>query len=275
MQVRLEQHFPPYMGDEPYLFFCFADADAARIEPLLRRLYARGCRIWYCTGRSSDIRERESREARMRDASLTVLYLTAAAREDLETKSAILSCQARQQPILSLDTDEGDSELSMGLTEHVRHIRLPKRASAEDAEAMLIRAEGFSQELIGEAQTAASLPRRRLAAGMTALAAVILTVTLLGRFVFGWFGPSYHDTVQFSDAVMTRAVRTAAGGGDLTEETLSQVRTLRLTELPSEPGDLSLLPALERVELPQELAEQALWLLEDGYTVVLLGGETP
>ena len=32
------KRFPPYEGEEPYLYFAFADADARRVWPVLRAL---------------------------------------------------------------------------------------------------------------------------------------------------------------------------------------------------------------------------------------------
>ena len=138
--MNLYRHYPPYEGREPYLFLCFSDADAARVKSLLEQLYERGCRVWYSLGKTSDIRERSRRQERMQDASLTVLYLTDHARNDVDVKSAVLFCQAKEQPIICVDTDLKDRGLSMGLTEKVRHI---------SSESELIRTEGFSQELVG------------------------------------------------------------------------------------------------------------------------------
>ena len=44
------KQFPPYEGNEPYLFFAFAEQDSGKVWKQMRPLLARGCRIWYSSG---------------------------------------------------------------------------------------------------------------------------------------------------------------------------------------------------------------------------------
>ena len=67
-------------------------------------------------------------------------------------------------------------------------------------------------------------------------------------------------------------MRAAVGGGAITEENVAALTTLRLKELPADEEELRKLPALERLEIPQSEAADALRLLDEGYTVVLYGG---
>ena len=68
------------------------------------------------------------------------------------------------------------------------------------------------------------------------------------------------------------AARNAAGGGALSEESLTDIQVLRLTQLPESWDDLTMLPALEQIEIPQKAAIQAENLPVDSYRIVLYGG---
>ena len=66
-------------------------------------------------------------------------------------------------------------------------------------------------------------------------------------------------------------MRGAVGGGIITEENARDVTVLRFDRLPEDWEELSLLPALEKIELPQAAALEG--PLPDGdYTLVLKGG---
>ncbi len=69
--ARFSEVFPPYTGNQPFIFFCFSAADAKRLRPLLERLYERGCRIWYPTGHGDTVAELKRRDGRLhRDRSV-------------------------------------------------------------------------------------------------------------------------------------------------------------------------------------------------------------
>ena len=274
MSGKMEKRFPPYQGREPYLYFCFSAADRKRVRPLLERMYARGTRVWYSIGKPRDLAERREREARMTGAALVVLYLTAAARGDVDFKNAALYCQDRGLRLLCIDADGGDSALSFGFTAKARHLDGLAYHSAVSLEAALVRCEGFSQELIGSDQVKPPPPFLRAALVLAAVSVLSLALVLLGGRAFGWFEPSVNkdDTVFFADASLRAAVRAAVGGGAITDENISAVETLRFKTLPENGEELEKLAALTRVEIPQSAAADALWLLDEGYTVVLYGG---
>ena len=274
MKKDLTSRFPVYEGAEPYLFFCFSDADEKHVRPLLERLYARGCRVWYSVGRPGSREERERRGKAMKAAALAVFYLSDAARDDTNMKSAALACQERETPILCIDADEGDCGLSFGLSEQLRHLRAGDYRSAAALEEALVRCEGFSQELIGPERIEPPSPLKKLALTLAAVSVLILAAALLGGRLFGWFAPPVEagDTVAITDSALRASVRAAVGGEAITPESLASVTSLRLTELPEDGSELALLGALERLEIPQSEAADALWLLDEGYSVVLYGG---
>lgn len=262
-----QKKYPPYEGAEPYLYFAFADADAARVWPLLRLLLTRGCRVWYAAGRASGAEELVRRQKRAAGAALTLVWLTDAAREDADLKSALLTNQSAGRPILCLDADRGDSGLSMGLYESVPHLRADSSVRPASLEAELVRAPGFTQEILGEPQTVRDRGWiGKLVAALLILAALLLT----GAFLF-LRARRPADTLTVQDPVLREAVRAAVGGGIITEENARDVTVLRLEKLPGGWEELSLLPALEKIELTQSAALAG--PLPDGdYTLVLKGG---
>ncbi len=262
-----QKRYPPYEGAEPYLYFAFTDADASGVWPLLRRLLERGCRVWYAAGRAGNAEELVRRQKRAAGAALTMLWLTDAARGDADLKSALLMNQSAGRPILCLDADQGDTGLSMGLYESVPHLRADASVNMALLEEEVIRAPGFTQEMLGEALKI----RDRGWTGKLAAALLALTVLLLaGAFLF-LRASRPEDSLVIRDSVLREAVRSAVGGGIITEENARTVTALRFERLPADWEELTLLPALEKIELPQTAARDG--PLPDGdWLLVLRGG---
>lgn len=277
--TALETLYPPYDGTEPYLHLCFAEASGKKVRALLRRLSARGVRVWYASGAAADRGELERRERRMLSADLTVVYLDEAFRGDASAKSRLLACQRTGQPVVCLNTDGGDSGLSIGLHATAAEIKLNPIDSVKDTERALLHAEGFSQALIGE-------PVKRKRSGLKIFTRVLIAAAVLlvaaGALWFFLLRPerqdeilSQSDTVTFADKTVRETVRRTLGGGILTEERLSEITVLHFGgALPEDLSDLSMLPALETVEITQSAAKDAYSLHPElsAYTVVLIGG---
>ncbi len=184
---RIDRAYPPYEGEEPYLYLCFAEGDREAVFPLLSHLVERGCRIWYSTGATADVNELNRQQARMDRASLVVLYLTDRARNDTNVKNPVLYYQSRGKPVICIDTDDGDTELSVGLTAKTKHLDGRAGRSAEDVEAQLIRTEGFTQELIGEPPRKGSGKLKKIALALSAAALLLVGVMCYGITQLGWF----------------------------------------------------------------------------------------
>ena len=148
MASKTETYYPPYEGTEPYIHLCFSDRDERKVRPLLRRLLLRGCRVWYCVGYAPDRAGETARRKRMLEAGLTVLYLTDNARQDTELKNYLLACQNAHRPILVLNTDGGDSGLSLGLTGKFSSVT-PGTHASELVDAIL-HSPYFSQLYMGD-----------------------------------------------------------------------------------------------------------------------------
>ncbi|MBR2808593.1 MAG: hypothetical protein IKD65_05830 [Oscillospiraceae bacterium] len=268
-----QKRYPPYEGSEPYLYFAFAEADSAKAWQIMRILLERGCRVWYGSGPSGNADELLRRQKRAEDANLTLLYLTDAACADKDTKSNILVNQKNGKHILCLDPDGADRRLSMGLYETVPHLPLYRLKSRKEIENAVIRAEGFSQEILGEpvrVEGGGSLGK--LTALFCVLAVFLALASFIGVRYLRWFQPEVPDEVPFTDPVILSAVRNAARGGAITEELVSEITVLRLSGMPESWEELEKLPALTTVTLPQQALLEEGTLPDGDITVELTGG---
>lgn len=274
MTPKWIKQIPPYEGDAPYLYFAFAEEDSKRVWKILRPLLSRGCRVWYCYGPAGSAEELLHRQERCEKAALTVVYLTDAACADRDTKSAVLVNQKYNRPILCLDPDEKDRRLAMNLRETVPHVPL-YRLSGEERESAVLHADGFSHDMLGEPTGIENGGvMKKLTLTFCVLAVLLCAVAFAGFRLFGWFSPSARDELEIRDPVIQTAVRQAVGGA-ITEEGVSEITFLRLKSLPESWEELTLLPALERIELPQRSLLEGGDLPEGDYVIVLGGGDGP
>ena len=271
MMNSLQKKYPPYEGNEPYLYYAFAESDRGRAEKILRILLGRGCRVWYCCGRPGGSQELLRRQERAAGAALTVLFLTDSACADSDTKSYVLVNQDAGRQIICLDPDGEDRRLKMGLHESVPHISLYRLHNSEDIDSAIIHAEGFSQDIIGEPVKAG----RSIAAKLSVLfcsLAVILAIVSVAGFLRGSRPSEEADEVSFSDPGIYAAVKDAAGGDVITEEFVAQLTVLKLDGMPESWDELSLMPDLERISIPQQVLLEGGVLPEGDYIIELNGG---
>ena len=263
-----QKKYPPYEGEEPYLYFAFADGDAQKVWRVMKVLLNRGCRVWYCTGPAGNARELLRRQERACGAALTLLYLTDALESDKDSKTRIMVNQKDHKAILCLDTDRKNHNLAMDIHESTPSIPLYRLKKDEELETELIRAEGFTQNMLGKPTTVRSGWMGKLT-GALLLLTVLLTA---GCVLYFQKAPTYADTLPFADPVIREAARAAAGGGALTEDSVSQIQTIRLKELPDSWEDLTILTDLQSIVLPQEAVMTGAELPEGSFRIVLSGG---
>lgn len=162
--------FPPYEGDEPYLYFCFLEADFERVKPLIRLLYGRGCRVFYSVG----------------------------------------CFQQTQRPIISLEAaKDAGGGVKYVFSVPVRSIPAYEAASPEALMAELIRTEGFSQALIGEPAGKRNTISARVALPVILLSLLAAASVLFYARKANLFlrqAPT-EDAVAITDAVLSTAAR--------------------------------------------------------------------
>lgn len=289
MASKAERYYPPYEGAEPYVHLCFCDKDERKVRPLLRRLLLHGCRVWYCVGETPDRSTLTARNRRMLGAGLTVLFLTGAVRQDTELKNRLLVCQKARQPILVLNTDGGDSGLSLGLTGEDA-ASLPG-GNASDACDAILHSRGFSQDFL---QPQPFPVHDRLWLRRINVLLIVLSLLLAaGIGVYAYLHPPVppepvtepetaaptptpvpEDTVSIQDEDLRALVRALVGGGQINEENVATIETLRLSHLPEDLGDLAQLPRLTTLILSEEAAQAAPQTpaLYERYTLIVAGG---
>ena len=108
---------------------------------------------------------------------------------------------------------------------------------------------------------------------MLVLAILLAALAFAGFRYFHWFTPDFLDEVALNDPVIVSAVRKAARGGSITEELANELTELRLDAMPESWDDLNSLPALERIEIPQQALVVGGELPEGDYTIELSGGD--
>ena len=269
-----QRRFPPYDGTEPYLYFAFTESDSGRVWRIMRILLERGCRIWYSTGHSGSSQELLRRQERAGNAALTVLYLSNAACSDSYLKNSVLVNQEAGRKISCLDPDGDDRRLRMGLHESVQHIPVFEFKSGSDIESVIIHADGFLQDILGEPVKTRGGLAERLSVVLSLLALILTVTAVIGYFFFYHSEPELADEVHFADPIIAASVRTAAAGGIITEDLVSQVSFLYLDGIPESWDDLHLLPSLERIRIPQQALLEGGSLPEGDY-IIELGGGTP
>ena len=276
MAYRPDKQYPPYMGNEPYLHLCFSEADGGHVRPLLRKLYSRGVRVWYDCSEKADREAIAFRTNRMRNAALTVDFLTDLFRHDHKAKNSLLICQRSGHPLFCLNTDGKDSGLSIGLYPNTPEYICSSSDRAAEYEAEILRTDGFSQTLIGHPQKVPADGLRIASWTMGGLALLLLIGICLWFTVSkAYIPPVEEDSVTFQNETLREAVRASLGGGALSEERLEAITTLTLPGdvLPADFEDLKLLPALKRIELTQSAASGLPSHPElYSYTLVLIGG---
>ena len=162
----------------------------------------------------------------------------------------------------------------MGLRESTPHLPLYSCHTNAETESALIHAEGFSQEILGDpVQVSDGGLLKKLSVLFCLLAVLLAALAFSGWRWLGWFRPDLPDEVTFTDPVILSAVKDAAQGGQITLELADTLTSLRLKELPESWDELTLLPALEQVELPQQALLDGGTLPEGDITVVLRGGD--
>ncbi len=263
-----QKQYPPYEGEEPYLYFAFADGDSRKAWRVMKVLLQRGCRVWYCKGPAGNAQELRRRQARASGAALTLLYLTDALESDKDSKTRIMVNQKDRKALLCLNADGKSHNLAMDIHESTPSIPLYQLKNDDDLEAALIRAEGFTQNMLDKPVAVSSNWLGKL----TALFFLLTALLIGGSVLYFQQGMRYDDSVSFADPVIREAARAAAGGGTLTEESLKQIHTIRLKELPESWEDLTLLTALQSIELPQAAVMEVRELPESNCRIVLYGG---
>ena len=282
MPASFFRDYPPYKGDEPYLYLCFHQADANKVKPFLDGLVCRRCRVWYTVGDVSDSHENRKQAEYERNADLMVFWSSERADDDEDMKSALGYFQTTGRPVICVDTkvNAAQSSLSLILSKNVKKITCEPSTTTEEIVSSLMRTEGFSQQLIAEddrerQEFLHKRKSRRIALPILLAAAVLLVCAVFYAQSNDWFRPQpvIIDSIAIKDPQIERAARFALspdGNAALTQDSLALITALRLYDTPASFDELALFPSLSRLEIPQSSVEKAAGLLDSAqYTIVV------
>ena len=231
-----ENRYPPYVGDEPYIYLCFDAADANTAEPIIKRLWQRGCRLWYPPAGSS-----ETQNQSVMDRAGLVVVINTEKYASGKAKRNMMFLQSKGVPIIVVDCIRADV-ISTG--EHAGTVHVSALDGDMDSvEAGIITSEVFSQDFIGQRPP---VPAPAWVKGILALLAALVAAAVI------------FLALNLSGVIQPK-------------QDPNTVYTLALEHIPADISELEQYPNLETVIIPQSEAENADELLEH-YTVVLERG---
>lgn len=267
--------FKPYKGlDERHIALCFDPADKKRALPIIKQLYKRGIRTWYCCGFFNDYKKESSRMESILSADLLIVIRSKESFSSRFVKSTALYFEDVLKKIVFIDFDvESSNALSIGLKNE--HTVIDGHASCESIVDSIIHTEGFVQDIFTEPFVPNSRSIKLAAIAVFVLTTVIsLSSFLVGK---GYIVPAASsDTVQFLDKTVERGARYSIAGSynvSLNEDNLSQIETLYLDKSPKSCVDFSKFSNLKTVVLPQCTREVAEYILSYDLELLIYGGE--
>ena len=247
MAKDLYKKYPPYKGNEPYIWLMFDDADSGRVEPLLKLLRQRGCRVWYPASSkkgSVDLKQERLDQYRMDNASFAVLFLTENAKNNDSLAGNAGWCQENSEtkspiPLTAVEADKGITPLSMALSESTPFVRCKGGFDPEEAESGLIESKGFTMDLIGPPETGD---------GNSLLKKILLCILCAAVLISGY--------MAYRIAVRPASPETPAETPlPVDPSTVTELELDRFSDTPEEL--LAKFPNLKTIIIPQSAAESA------------------
>jgi hypothetical protein len=275
--------YPPYRGSEPYLYLCFHRGDSKKVKPLLARLYARGCRVWYSLENPLGQREIRAHDRRINGASFMAVYLTNKVLDDKGLSASIQYFQALDRDAVMLVSESLPPDWELLVTRAFRTgtAEIGEDDTAEVLESALIRSEGFSRSLIGKSFYPTAWFFKRVALTVSSLILVAgLLIFLIRSYCPQPFplpdATSVPPAAVIADPVVLKAAKDALLIKEtdyLAQDALARIKRLQFTETPETLEDLVQFINLERLVIPQECVPLAARLPKDRAYVITVYGE--
>ncbi len=109
----MEKPFPAYKGPGPYLFACYAHADAATVYPDLLWLKQAGFNVWYDEGIPAGSTWRDEIALALSQASLIVYFASPASAASTHCQQELSFALSRERPVLCVNL--AHTQLTPGL----------------------------------------------------------------------------------------------------------------------------------------------------------------
>ena len=253
MAKNLEKTYPPYDGKDPYVYLSFRDEDKGRVRPFLKRLYQRGVRVGYATGKVTGLDEAEKVMNRIKQADCFVACTTKDCIKDTSFKDRVIYVEGlpeKKLVVLEMDELTESDYLGLGISKGAQKIDGKNDSSGEKSEDAILHAEGFTTKMIGEPPVPPPPPWAKI----ITIFMIVLAVAASGFLAYRIVTAEPKDAVVISDPVVRTTVRETVSDNKktpLTEENVATVTELVFTEVPESFEELALLPNLEKITIPQ------------------------
>lgn len=155
--------FAAYEGEEPYVFVCYAHADAGTVYPELSWLRAQGTNIWYDEGISPGSEFPEAVGQAILGASCLLFYASARSVASRHCRDEVYFALDRGVPVLTLRLEPGEMPAGLAMITGTTQALARYELTVEEYRRKLVNAVSTSQE-------ARPAPPRPTAAGKPAVA---------------------------------------------------------------------------------------------------------
>lgn len=271
--MKLSSFKPSQNIKERHIALCYDPVDETRVVPIIKELYKRGIRTWYCAGFSNDYKRENERMASIEAADILVVIRSKDSFSSRFIKSTSLFFEDVGKRIIFIDFDvENSDALSIGLKNE--HVVLNGHASLESIIDSIIHTDGFVQDIFTEPFVPNSRAIKYAAIGVILIAVIVSSLAVL--FGKGYIVPAASkDSVGFYDKTIERGARYSIAGNynvALDEDNISSIETLYLDRIPKNCADLSKFTNLQTVVMPQCSKEIAEYILSYDIELLIYGG---
>ncbi|MCZ6665350.1 MAG: TIR domain-containing protein, partial [Gammaproteobacteria bacterium] len=184
----MDKPFPAYDGKEPYIFVCYAHADASVVYPEIQWLRGHGLNIWYDEGITPGENWLREIGERVDRAERVLFYVSAHSIESIHCRREIGYALTQARDVLPVYVEQVSlpKELAVGLS----IVQALDRGAGGDAyrSKLLDALRREPQTVYAEARSRPANERRRRIGTTTTVAALSLAM-LIGAGFWYWPGP--------------------------------------------------------------------------------------
>ncbi len=105
----------PYEGTEPFIFISYKRQDIERIAPVMERLIAAGCHLWYDRGIPGGAEWDALLEEKLKRCQLVLLFVSQSAIQSKYVRREVKFADALDKPILSVKLEEASLTHGMNM----------------------------------------------------------------------------------------------------------------------------------------------------------------
>ena len=182
---ELEKPFPAYKGDEPYVFVCYAHADADVVYPEIAWLHDQGFNVWYDEGISPGTVWRDELADSISGAKLVLFFVSPQSVDSINCQREVSYGVDHDTPVLAVHLEQTDLSSGMDLTLSTVQAILKSEMPEQDYRIKLLL--GVSERIPRGIAAAGPAPRAATGKSTTAMKlATVAAIAVLGGVIIGW-----------------------------------------------------------------------------------------